>query len=499
MDNKQIKWGVILTYIAQGVSILSGLIYTPIMLRLLGQSEYGLYQIATSLISYLGLLSFGFSSGYLRLYFQFRVKQEDDRIANLNGMYLILFSIISIAALVLGFAMILGRRSLFGTGLSPYELEKLKPLMVLMLINLIITFLSSVFECYLSAYNQFVFQRSLQVLKGILNPFLTLPLLLLGYGSVAMCVVSTGLVFLNFLCTVFYCFRKLKMRFAFNNIESGVFKNLSHFTFYIFLSSVIDKINLSLDNFIIGRISGTVMVSVYAVGAQINGFYNMISTSIGTIFIPTINRIVAESDDNEELTAHFIRISKFLFLILVFVLLGFVFYGQTFVMLWAGAGYADSYWVALTLMIGSLIPLIQISGIEIQRAKNMHKARSLVYLVMAIINVCISIPLIKTIGVIGASIGTMFSMLIGSGLFMNWYYEKRIGLDMRKYWKTLLALCPCYVLPVISATMFRLFSNRSNSVELVSATVFSTLFAASLFVKARRTHNSIKEWMLFVM
>ena len=60
MRVNQIKAGAILSYLTQLVHILSALIYTPIMLRLLGQTEYGLYQLAASVISYLSILTLGF-------------------------------------------------------------------------------------------------------------------------------------------------------------------------------------------------------------------------------------------------------------------------------------------------------------------------------------------------------------------------------------------------------------------------------------------------------
>ena len=64
----QRKAGVILSYTSQLIKILSGVLYTPIMLRLLGQSEYGLYQLVYSVVSYLSLLSLGFGSSYIRFY-----------------------------------------------------------------------------------------------------------------------------------------------------------------------------------------------------------------------------------------------------------------------------------------------------------------------------------------------------------------------------------------------------------------------------------------------
>ncbi len=68
MNGNQRKVGVLLSYISQGIHILSGILYTPIMLRMLGQSEYGLYTLVSSVVSYLGLLNFGFASSYIRFY-----------------------------------------------------------------------------------------------------------------------------------------------------------------------------------------------------------------------------------------------------------------------------------------------------------------------------------------------------------------------------------------------------------------------------------------------
>mgnify|MGYP000202345569 CR=1 FL=1 len=76
MKVDQKKAGVLLSYLAQIIHILSGILYTPIMLRLLGQSEYGLYQLVASVVSYLNVLSLGFGSSYMRFYS--RIKKDGD-------------------------------------------------------------------------------------------------------------------------------------------------------------------------------------------------------------------------------------------------------------------------------------------------------------------------------------------------------------------------------------------------------------------------------------
>ena len=57
MEN-QIKAGAALNYVIIGINALVGLLYTPYMLRMLGQNEYGLFSLVASVISYLTILDF---------------------------------------------------------------------------------------------------------------------------------------------------------------------------------------------------------------------------------------------------------------------------------------------------------------------------------------------------------------------------------------------------------------------------------------------------------
>ena len=76
MKVNQLKVGVILSYVTMIIQNIISIVYTPIMLRLLGQNEYGLYQLVASTVGYLGLLSFGFGSAYVRFYSRYKVKND---------------------------------------------------------------------------------------------------------------------------------------------------------------------------------------------------------------------------------------------------------------------------------------------------------------------------------------------------------------------------------------------------------------------------------------
>lgn len=466
-SGSQKKAGVAISYATEAVKILSSLFYTPVMLRLLGSSEYGLYQLVHSVVSYLGLLSLGFGAAYIRFYSRSKAQNDNEKIAKLNGMFLTIFSILSAICLICGIVMIRNIEGIFGTGLTGDEMGKARILMTLMVVNLALTFPNVVFNNSITAHERFVFQKSLSFLQALLNPFLTLPLLLMGYGSVAMVVVATVLTIGVLGSNIYYCLAKLRIRFLFRGFDWRLFREMFVFTFFLFLNQIIDQINWNIDKFFLGRMINTTAVAVYGIGALLNTLYIQLSTSISNVFVPQINRIVAEDNDNHKLTMLFAKVGRVQFLVLALILTGIIFLGQPFLKIWAGEGYENAYYVALLLMIPGTVPLIQNLGIEIQRAKNMHRARSVVYFFMAIANIFISILLIRHYGEIGAAAGTALSLFAANIGFMNWYYYKKIKLGIPYYWKQILLMSKGLVIPVLvgigilyfidTSTIFRLF------------------------------------------
>lgn len=446
MKNNQLKIGVILSYITMFAQNIIGILYTPIMLRLLGKSEYGLYQLVYSVVSYLGLLSFGFGSAYVRFYSRYKVKNDEDGIARLNGMFITIFLIIALISVLAGSVLVFNVELIFKQGLTSSEISIARILMILMVFNLAVTFPSSVFDSYVTAHECYFFQRVVSLLQTVLNPFLTLPLLLMGYKSISLVVVTTILTVGKFIMNVYYCRKKIDMRFKFKNMQFSLLKEIWVFSFFIFLNMIVDQINWSVDKFILGMFGGTVAVTVYAVGGQINTLYMSLSTSVSSVFIPRINTIVADNDDNNQLTDIFTRVGRIQFIVLALVLCGFILLGKYFISVWAGNGYDSAYYVVLLLIIPVTVPLIQNLGIEIQRAKNMHKFRSILYFIIAIGNVLISIPLTKTYGEVGAAFGTAITMIIGNIIIMNWYYHSCVKLNMKYFWGNIFKLFPAILI-----------------------------------------------------
>lgn len=479
----QLKVGVILSYISTILNFVVSVTYTPVMIRLLGQSEYGLYTLVASFVSYLSLFSLGFTGAYLRYYSRYKSKNDEEGEAKLNGIFLIIFIIMGIIALVSGLILSQFASEIFGSKLSATELSKSKILMEILVLNISLTFPSTIFDSIIGAHEKFIFQRSITILGVIFNPIICLPLLLMGYGSISMVVVTTCITIFKLLLNIIYSFKKIKVRFIFKNLDFKIVKDIATFSFFIFLNMIIDQVNWSLDKFVLGRVDGTNSVGIYGVGATINTVFISLSSVISSVFCPRVNRIVAsnkpEKEKDNELTELLIKVGRLQYIVVLFITLGFIFAGQSFVIWWVGAEYSESYYVALLLIAPLAIYLPHSLGIEIRRAKNKHQKASIIMLITAIVNCVISIPLSIKFGAIGAALGT----LIGNIINLTWldiYYTKDIHLDIKKLYLNIFKISMSVFPAIIFAFVGLIKSNLKF--DFIWAIIFSLTYFIMLYI-----------------
>ena len=479
----QLKAGVILSYISTAVSIVIQLVYMPVMIRLLGQSEYGLYSLVSGVVSYLGLFSLGFSGAYMRFFA--KSYGDKEKTASLNGMFLILFSVLAVMAIICGIVLSFFPKQIFGDKLTVSELSKAKILMLILVINIAISLISGLLDSIISAYEQFVFQRIAGLASIVLSPFITLPLLLIGYRSIMLVVVSTVLTFIRFAVNIWFCIKKIKIPVSFKGFEWRLLKEIGVFSSFLFINMIIDQINWNVDKLILGNTSGTNEVAVYGVASQFNSLFMTFSTTVSSVFSPRVNLIAAQKGKNvisTEFTNLMAKIGRIQWLILGLPTLGFIVFGKYFIVnIFAGKGYEDAYAASLLLILPALIPLIQNVGIEMQRALNKHQFRAIVYLIMAIGNVLISIPLAGRFGAVGAAMGTAFSLIICNGLIMNIFYHRVLKIDMKYFWKEIFKTFKGLVIPIITAIIImRCVPFKNMGVFFISICIFIVMYCASV-------------------
>lgn len=437
MPVNQLKAGVVLNYVVIFLNTVVGLLYTPYMLRMMGQSEYGLYSLVASVIAYLTVLDLGFGNAIVRYTAKFRAEKKTEEQYEMFGMFFLLYFVIGIIAFGIGLGLYFNVDTLFGNTMTAVELGRARIMMLLLVANLAFTFPMSIWGSIIQAYEDFVFQKSLNIIRIILNTAVMICLLHFGYKAVAMVVVQTIFNVLTLVVNFIYCRRKLNIHiyFRFKHFHWGFLKEVAIYSFWIFLNAIMDRVYWSTGQFVLGAMVGTAAVAVFAIAIQLEGMYMQFSTAISSVFLPKVTAMVATNRSRKEISDLFIRTGRIQYIVLAYILSGFIIFGRQFIELWAGAGYSDAYMISLLFFIPLTVPLIQNLGITILQARNEMKFRSVLYIIIALVSLAMQIVLTRYFGGIGCAMGVSGALVVGQILIMNVYYRRRQDLDIKTFWK----------------------------------------------------------------
>lgn len=474
----QTKIGVILNYITIFVNTVVGLLYTPYMLRKMGQSEYGLYSLVASVIAYLYILDLGFGNAIIRYTAKFRAEGKIKEQYEMFGMFLLLYLGIGLLCCFIGGLLYLNVSNLFGATMTDLEMERARIMMFLLTLNLAFTFPMSIWGAIINAYEHFVFPRLLNIIRIVLNTAVMIVLLSYGYKAVAMVVVQTVFNVLTLVLSYLYCKFELRIKILFARFDKSLLREISIYSFWIFIAAIVDRIYLGSGQFVLGAFVGTIGVAVFSVAMTLEHMYQSFSTAISAIFLPKITAMVTRSKNDKEISDLFIRTGRVQFFVLAYILSAFIVFGRQFVKLWAGDGYNDVYLICLLMFVPGVIPLCQNMGISIMQARNQMKFRSLCYLILAIGCIFIQILLVKPLGAVGCAIGLCISTVLGHIIAMNLYYYKKQRLDIPRFYNEILRMS---VVPMVFTLFFYLFFDRLFLIDTwtkfaISTVVFTVLY-----------------------
>ena len=489
MNEKRI--GVVLSYAQIITTILVNLIYTPIMLRLVGASEYGVYSLSSSVIGYLALLYAGMTSTYLRYSSIYQKKGDQESVARLNGLFIVLFSALGCCALILGLFLAANLQPVLGNGLTVHEYELARILFIIMAINMALLMPKTVFSTLIISQERFIFIKSLDVLHALLIPVLTLPVLYFGYGSIGMSCVVLFFTGIGLAASMWYCIRKMDCSFCFRNLPFSLLPGMFSFSIFILLQGIMDQFNWHLGKVLLSNFANSTAIAVYSIGVQIDTLFISFGVAFSGVVVPRIYQLVRENA-SQELSELWLRVGRYQFYVVYFIWLGFLLFGKPFIVLWAGENYQDAYIVALLLMLPLPIHLCQILAIEVLRAYNRHRLWTLVHLAGSIIGFLICIPLTKEYGILGVSVGTSITLFIILNFYDNWYYAKYGQLNVLFFFRGVAKLLPAALLCALAGTAINeLFSIKAWLDLLVVAVAYALAYIVIMYLIGLNEHEKL--------
>lgn len=489
----QLKAGAFLSYLSIFLSIGVSFIYTPFMLRSMGQSEYGLFSLALNIVSYLSLMDFGFGAAIVR-YTSLHRQSGDGKVEELYGLFFKMYTIIGIVCLIMGLALFLLTPTLFSESLSELELSKLKIIILIIVVYLSLSFPFSVFGAIITSYERFVFLKSMNILRSLLVPIIMIPLLLLGYKSITMTLVTAGVGIIISILNVYYCFNILKIKFTFNKSDKTFIVSILSFSLLVFGKDFFERITWSSGQFILGINMGAVAVSIFAIAVQIKGYYETFSKTITNLFLPRVVSFLSTENFLSHFQELFIKIGRIQFHLLSYILVIYLLVGRNFINLWAGKNYDSAYNLSLWIIIPYSFPLIQSLGGIFLQAINKLKVQLYIYIVEAILVLLCSLILPNYIGIYSAAVSLTIGIVVAEIILANVYW-RILRIDIWKFWLEIFKIIvPVSIFLLISRYLISHFAIVSYSYLLFAICLITIPYFLFTYVF---TMNKYEKHLIF--
>lgn len=430
MKNKQLTCGALLSYAAIAFNIISGLLYTPWMIRTIGSDQYALYTLALSIVT-LFLLDFGIGGAISKFLSNYYAKGEYNAANRFMGIVYKVFILISaVIALCLGifFFLIDG----IYVKLTPAELVVFKRLFVIVGVHSVLTFPFTSFNGVLMANEQFIAVKACNLGQKVLTVLLIVVALFLG-SSVYVLVLATAVSNILFLIIKYICIkRKTQLRTSFACRDRNLVKSLCSFSVWITVVNLAQRLIFNIMPSIIAATIGSIQVTVFSIAATLEGYVFTFADAINGMFLPKISRILVGERPEEQLSDLMAKVGRFHVCTIGLLFVGFLCVGRQFISLWMGPGYEKVYLCALLLIFPSLIDVPQQVARTALLAKDIVKQQAAIYVVMACTNIVLSLILIPSLGIVGAAVSICTAYLLRTVAF-NILYRKKLFIDLKKY------------------------------------------------------------------
>lgn len=430
------KKGVVLSYILMIFEILSTLLLTPLIIKTLGQAEYGVYKLSLSVIAYLALLDMGVGNAIIRYTAKYKGRNDKENLERFFGVSQLYYVVVAGIAGLMGILLIYIFPQVFAIGLSGEEIHLGQKLLFITLLNTVVTLGTAVFNNIIIGYGLFTVSKGASIVQIIIRMTATYIALNLGFKSVALVMIQLVLTIVCRGCFGLYVFIKLKLRPKLRGVKKSFVLEIVGYSTWILLQMIATQVNAFADQILLGILvpAASVVIAVYGVGIQIVQYFQSLGTAIGGVLFPGVVSLIEKGVNVKIIQEEMIKIGRIVFMFLGVVWCGFLLYGKEFICLWAGSENVKGFYVAAILMFAHMIMQIEAIGTQILWAKNEHKEQAILKLTIVILNIVLTVILIRWNPLLGSTIGTFISYLLGDILVMNIIFKWKIGISLREYY-----------------------------------------------------------------
>lgn len=470
-----------MSYFTIAFNMLAGLIYTPWMIKQIGQSNYGLYTLATSLIT-LFVMDFGMGAAVARFVSKYNAEGKQDKVNNFLGvvykLYMAIDAVILFALLVVGLFI-----SAIYENLTPSELETFKGLYVIVGIFSVISFPFTNLNGILTAYEQFVGLKLADLFHKAFIIVAMVIALLLGYGVYALVIVNAISGLLTIAIKLFIVNKRIPVKVNFKYRDKGLLKEIFGFSVWTTVGSLAQRLIFNITPSIIAAVSvtGSIGVALFGLGQTIEGYVYLFASALSGMFMPRVSKLLFENTKDTEILKLMIKVGRLQCLIIGLLVTGFIAVGHSFIVdIWNRPEFSESYLCCVFLIIPSFFHLPMEIANTVLVVENKVKLQAFVFIIMGIINVVLSLILSHYFGALGASISIFIAYMIRT-IMMTIIYNNVLKLDMITFFKeTFVKFTPSFLVAMIVGIILENYNPISHG--FLRFAINSLVFVTAFFV-----------------
>lgn len=479
---KEIKYGVVLSYALLLINTLYGLLITPSILQYVGNSSYGVYKTISSLSASLAVLDLGLGTTMTRYMAKYNAKNDQEDASNFAGMMFAQFGILAVLFSICGFIIYALIPSIYSNTFSLSEIALAKKLAAILILNMVLRLLENLLSGIAIGYEHFVAAKGVKLVSVILKFSLIFVLLPFVKNIMLVVLLETVLVSAGIVYFWAYIQKRIGIKPQIKQWDRNVFRESMGYTLLMFVQTITVQFNGNVDNILIGAQLGAVSVTVYSMALVIFGMYENLSGSIANIMLPNMAKRIEMNQTPEQLQRGVEKAGKYQFFLLAAALGGFAVLGKDFYLLWLGEGFEDCYWLTLVLIIPVTFPMSQNVSLSILRAQNKMGYRTVTLTLSCVINIVCSLIGLKFLGYWGAAIGTACAT-VSNLVFMNVYYHIHLKFKIFKMFKNIMGRTAiCSLIAAVATWISHHWFNSTLISFIVNAGMFMAVYLFLMFV-----------------
>ncbi len=429
----EVRAGAVISYITLFFNVASGLLYTPWLMNSLGDSDYAIYILVTSIMGYF-VLDFGMGASITRFISKYRSTDEPDKIYNLLGVttkiYLTIDFVILASMAVFWFFI-----DKIYVNLSPSEITNLEYVFIIAGFIALLSFPLLPVNGVYTAYEKLYAQKIFDLIAKVLTVASVVVSLLIGGGLFEVVFFNTGISFATNLAKLIYIRKKEKITINWKYKDKALTKQIFSFSLWIMLASIADRFFFTFIPSILGIVSNSTEIAIFSVAVSVENYTCLFASVFNNLFLPRVTKMVVANENPEKITDLMIKVGRIQLVVVSAIVTAIVSMGNEFIRCWVGESKSDAYLVLIIILLPTLVHFCQAIGTEMIYATGNVKYRALVYICGSVLSTAVTFIIGGRLGAIGAAIGIASGLILSHIVLLNIIYRKKLQLNVLRYFK----------------------------------------------------------------